>query len=372
EGGGAKKVYPPLPAGQDGKALIVHIFFSPTCGGCDDLRAEPFARILRDYGDRVAIVEHDLADISDNFFNYRLLRAFESKYGMSDEPAQAFFGDKSIAGKERIRAELYTGVESALKGRAPSGSLAPEQGGPKGLSLWWALIYGLLDGLNPCVFAGLILFVSYLAAAGRSFRQLLTVGIVYTASVFLTYLAIGLALFSFFYSAGFFPGVSSTLSYATAALAVVAGLLSLRDAWVGARGGGDNMWLKLPERLRAKILDMVRSWRGRLALYGSTFILGIIVTVIEGACTGLQYIPASRMMLVAGQTAAERGKGLLLLLAYNAAFILPLVVLLFLAAWGARFTSARSTQRKTAVIVRFVTGIALLVLGWLLLVEKLV
>ena len=53
---------------------------------------------------------------------------------------------------------------------------------------------GLIDGLNPCAFATLIFFISYLTFTGRRGRDILFVGIAFALGVFLTYLLVGVGL----------------------------------------------------------------------------------------------------------------------------------------------------------------------------------
>ena len=49
--------------------------------------------------------------------------------------------------------------------------------------------FGLLDGLNPCAFATIIFFVSYLTLSGRQGKEVLAVGAAFTLGVFVAYLS---------------------------------------------------------------------------------------------------------------------------------------------------------------------------------------
>jgi len=55
----------------------------------------------------------------------------------------------------------------------------------------------LVDGLNPCAFATIVFFISYLAFMGRRSREVLAVGAALALGVFLTYLGIGVGLLRF-------------------------------------------------------------------------------------------------------------------------------------------------------------------------------
>jgi thiol-disulfide isomerase/thioredoxin len=54
---------------------------------------------------------------------------------------------------------------------------------------------GLVDGLNPCAFATLVFFVSYLTLSNRQGREVLAVGAAFTVGVFLAYLVVGLGFY---------------------------------------------------------------------------------------------------------------------------------------------------------------------------------
>jgi hypothetical protein len=62
------------------------------------------------------------------------------------------------------------------------------------LAVGWVLLAGVLDGVNPCAFATIIFFLSYLHVARRSPREILAVGAAFILAVFLTYFVAGLGL----------------------------------------------------------------------------------------------------------------------------------------------------------------------------------
>ena len=51
---------------------------------------------------------------------------------------------------------------------------------------------GLIDGINPCAFATIIFFASYLAISRRPRRDLILVGLAFALGVFVAYLTVGL------------------------------------------------------------------------------------------------------------------------------------------------------------------------------------
>ena len=55
---------------------------------------------------------------------------------------------------------------------------------------------GFLDGFSPCVIAILIFFIAFLLNMRESFKNIFSLGLVYIFVIFLTYLGIGVGLFS--------------------------------------------------------------------------------------------------------------------------------------------------------------------------------
>jgi cytochrome c biogenesis protein CcdA len=62
------------------------------------------------------------------------------------------------------------------------------------LTLPVVMLAGLIDGVNPCAFATIIFFLSYLQIARRTPREMLMVGIAFISAVFLAYFLAGLVL----------------------------------------------------------------------------------------------------------------------------------------------------------------------------------
>ena len=57
-------------------------------------------------------------------------------------------------------------------------------------------ITGFLDGIHPCAIAILIFFIAFLLTLHKSFKNILGLGLIYIIVIFLTYLIIGIGLFS--------------------------------------------------------------------------------------------------------------------------------------------------------------------------------
>ena len=197
---------------------------------------------------------------------------------------------------------------------------------------------GLADGINPCAFTVIIFFLSYLAYIGKSRREIVAVGVVFTIAVFATYFAVGLGLVQLIgighrWSTRF----SLILQVVIAAMVLVAAILSVRDGVLCLKGRAEDMTLALSDSLKSRIrLTIAR--RARLGLtVVATAVLGALVALFELPCTGQVYFPIVAMLHRPGTFWGPAGW----LLLYNVFFIVPLIIVFVAVLFG--FTSEKLT-----------------------------
>ncbi len=215
---------------------------------------------------------------------------------------------------------------------------------------WWAVIVpGLVDGLNPCAFATIIFFVSYLSFIGRKGREILMVGISFTLAVFLSYLGFGMVLREVI--SGLIaltgPVLKPVLNLFTALLCLVLAIISFADFYKARRGRVRDMALRLPDRLRKWINATIRKGVKSETLVTASFITGVVVSFIELTCTGQVYVP-----IIQGLSNPEyRARSTLDLVVYCLAFVVPLIIVFAISYMG---TGSRQLglwlQRHTAAI----------------------
>jgi cytochrome c biogenesis protein CcdA len=181
------------------------------------------------------------------------------------------------------------------------------------------VVAGAVDGINPCAFTVLLLFITALTStlkAGESNvtalrARLLGMGGLYIAAVFLTYLALGVGLLK---SLDFFTRQHVPARFG-ALLAILFGLWMLKDYFLPELG-----WrLQAPGRVG----DIARQMAQRAtlpALIAGGFLIGLCTV----PCSGAVYLGV--LSLLALQPTALQGYAYLVL--YNVVFILPLVVIL--------------------------------------------
>src|SRR3989344_7506410 len=98
------------------------------------------------------------------------------------------------------------------------------------LTLGIIIVAALADSINPCVFGVLIFLLAYMTAIFKNKLKMLAAGLIYISSVYVTYLLIGLGIFTLTYSSG----LSIYFYWLAALIAIGAGLLEIKDFfWYG-------------------------------------------------------------------------------------------------------------------------------------------
>lgn len=184
------------------------------------------------------------------------------------------------------------------------------------------LIAGVVDGINPCAFTVLLLFVTTLLATLQAGEQnvnqvrarLLGMGSIYIAAILLTYLALGIGLLK---TLDWFTGQHLPARFG-ALLAILFGLWMLKDFFLPDVG-----WrLQAPGRI-GQIARQSAQRATIPALIAGGFLIGLCTV----PCSGAVYLGV--LSLLALQPTALLGYSYLVL--YNVVFILPLVVVLIAA-----------------------------------------
>jgi cytochrome c biogenesis protein CcdA len=345
-------------AAPAGGAVSLDFYHAPGCRSCLRFLQRTVPRLERKLGLDLEVREHNILE-PEVYEAYRGLLAARGQNELA-YPALAV-GGAVLQGEKAIR----SGLEGALGklGGAPSPAAGARGLLRSELAVLPVLAAGLLDGINPCAFTTLVFLLSALAVAGRTRREILSVGLCFSLAVFITYLGIGLGLFQAVRLAAGFPIVAAALRWVlVAGLAVLAGL-SVYDFTLIRSGRGKDMLLQLPKSFKERIHRDIRVRVRASALAASSLVLGFLVAVFELACTGQVYLPT----LVYLYRVRPNTGGLAYLLLYNLGFVLPLLAVFALAYWGvASKRLAAWVQRslgavKIALAVLF-AGLAVLTL----------
>ncbi len=226
------------------------------------------------------------------------------------------------------------------------------------ITLPTVLVAAAIDGINPCAFTVLLLFITAMLATLQAGEQnisavrarLLSRGGIYIAAIFLTYLGLGIGLLK---TVEFFTRQHAPARFG-ALLAILFGLWMLKDFFLPDWG-----WrLQAPGRIGEIARESAKK-----ATIPALVIGGFLIGLCTVPCSGAVYLGV--LSLQALQPTALLGYGYLVL--YNLVFVLPLVVMLVLA-------SARPTLNQLAhwnlhhkEWVRLALGGGVVIMGLLIL-----
>lgn len=234
----------------------------------------------------------------------------------------------------------------------------------KSLGLLTILSAGFIDGLNPCAFATLIFFISYLTFVGRKRNEILWVGMGFSGSVFATYLLIGLGILSFIQHLSFLPMFSRIVYLITITIAFVLGALSLYDYIQLKRGKPAEMKLQLPDFLKKRIHQTIRKDSKSNRYFLTAIASGFVISLLEFTCTGQVYLPT---ILFVTNIPSLRSSAISYLFLYNLMFIVPLLAIFGIVYWGATSEQLAFFLQRRASIIKLLTSLLFFTLAGILI-----
>ena len=236
----------------------------------------------------------------------------------------------------------------------------------KSLGVLTILSAGLLDGINPCAFAALIFFISYLTFVGRKRAEILYVGLGYSGAVFITYFLIGFGILSFVQHLSFLPIFSRIVYILTIAFALFLGILSLYDYVQLKRGRPSEMKLQLPDFLKKRIHQAIREESKSARYFLAAIAAGFIVSLLEFTCTGQVYLPT---ILFVTSIPSLKTSAVSYLILYNLMFIVPLLIIFGVVYWGVTSEQLASFLKKRASSIKLFTSLLFFALAGILILS---
>ena len=208
------------------------------------------------------------------------------------------------------------------------------------------LVTGLIDSVNPCAFAVILLLIAFLFTLRQSRGRILKLGLVYIAMIFIVYFGIGLGLFR------------------AVRLSSDPHFVARLGSWILIGLGVINLleffFPKFPIKLHMPSLAGERTQQLiQKATLPATMAAGFLVGLCTFPCSGGIYV--SIITLLNAKTTYSWG--LVYLFLYNLVFVLPLVVILF--GLGNRMIAKRwaSWEREHSLKIRLWYGLVMVVMG---------
>jgi cytochrome c biogenesis protein CcdA len=223
------------------------------------------------------------------------------------------------------------------------------------LTLGIVVTAALADSINPCVFGVLIFLLAYMTRVYKNKHKMLLSGILYVATVYISYFLIGLGLLKITHSIG----LASTFYWVAAIVAILAGLFEIKDYFWYGKGFSLQMIPGAAEKIKkmSQWMERLEKSHGSISLFVAV-LLGFFVVLVELPCTGAPYLAILGLISGGDYTSA-----IPLLLLYNLIFILPLFVIIGMVYVGHASHTLEKWRKEHRGLMRLGVGLFLLALG---------
>lgn len=318
----AAVMLPQIPAKaqqSEAEPAALTVFWSRDCPVC--MRQKPFLDGLEDRYPGLTMRSYELSEdpqAAARFMAMAQAHGVEARY----VPTLFFAGRVWVGDSPQIRAEIEAAIGQSLERDAPEAPVVPQgRALPFGLdeatasNLALTVAIGFIDGLNPCSLWVLTLLLG-LVVNTRSRKRIILVGVSFLTVTALIY-------------GGFIAGVFGILHviahldwirWLVAALAIIFGVISLKDYLTGFRGFS----LSIPESRKPAIYRDLRrlasrpmdnAVTGSLALVATSMVMAAGIAIVELPCTAGFPVLWSAILTERGVSGAAFGGLLALYLA---------------------------------------------------------
>ncbi len=328
-------------------SVPVYYFYGADCTHCREVTPQ-----IEELEAAYPELELQKLEISVNESNSELFNEFIQAYNPPavDIPA-AFVGTTALIGyeltKERLAAEIAYCMEhdcpdprAVVRG---AGEQDPEREDPPLLLM--LIGTALIEGINPCGFAVLIVLLASLLMV-KSKRGVLLIGLTFIASVFATHMIVGFGILEFYLVSGITPVMRALVI----AIVIPAGLINVLDF------RREQSTLAIPAFIKPTL--------GRLARYGSlpaAVLLGILSTIAGLPCTGPIYLTMLDLMT------AVPTKTVLYLVIYNFCYAIPLFVILLVVYRETSAEALDAWRKGKRKYMKLIGGLVMLAIGFAML-----
>lgn len=208
----------------------------------------------------------------------------------------------------------------------------------------------LVDAINPCAFAVLIILLATVINA-RGKKQALLSGLFFTLAVFVAYVLMGLGV----YQAITAFDLPAIISIVIGILAMVIGLANLKDAF----WHGKVFLMEVPISWRPKMKEILQKVTSPVGALGAGFLVSLFLL----PCTSGPYVVILGLM---SQNGGVR-EAFPLLILYNVIFVLPMLVITLAMYFGFRMRKLEEWRQQNIRLLHAVGGTIMILIGAYLL-----
>lgn len=259
-------------------------------------------------------------------------------------------GDKVITGDAPIISQFITVADTYVstdqQGTAPPATQT-NTSTKSSISLWVIVSASLVDAINPCAFAVLLILLTTVLAQKDNRKRIIASGLAFSLAVFASYLLMGLGVYTALASAG----TTSLFTTIVGVLAIILGLFNLKDwLWYGKTAP-----MEVPMSWRPKMASIIE----RVTSPAGALLAGLIVSLFLLPCTSGPYIVVLGLL-------AESPMDMHLiwyLLIYNFVFILPMLAITFFVAFGLKVDTLAMLREQHIDKLHLIAGLLLIGIG---------
>jgi cytochrome c biogenesis protein CcdA len=311
--------------------------------------------------DKILIKEGEVTDnqlLKDLLARDDLKTILENKDYKIIEPIKTPLSGSEIAFEHAIKVDNQifqwngTGLEGSI---TPDGNDNQNNNNvPKTeLTILKIISLAAVDAVNPCAFAVLLLMlISILTYDPTKKKNVLWAGLSFIIAVFVMYLFYGLIIIRFFQIIQALTSVRLILYQVLAVVAIILGLLNLKD-FIKYKPGG--FLTEMPIFIRPiakKFISGVTSVKG-------AFVIGLLVTLFLLPCTIGPYIICGGILC-----SLDLLRAMPYLLLYNLVFVLPMMIIVLIVYKGlSRIEDVSGWKDKNIRYLHLVSGLIMLLLG---------
>lgn len=209
-----------------------------------------------------------------------------------------------------------------------------------------------VDAINPCALSILILLMASALISNDKKRALKT-GLAFIAAVYLAYFVMGVGVLTVIRS--YTLSFSSLFYKVVGAIALIFGLLNIKDYFWYGKGILMEVPLKWRPKMQKLILEVTSPW--------GAFVIGLVVSLFLLPCLSGPYA-VILAMLAAKKTF---GTALIYMIAYNIVFILPMTAVALFIYFGLPAEKAEAWRKEKLRLLHLIAGVILIALGVVIL-----
>ncbi len=230
----------------------------------------------------------------------------------------------------------------------------PETDNQSNTTLTIPLLIGaaLVDAINPCAFAVLLILMTTILSTGKK-KKALSAGLFFSAAIFISYFLMGLGLYSVIAT----HKISSWFSIFIGVFAIIIGLFNIKDYFWYGKG----FLMEVPLSWRPKLQSLIKSITSPIG----AFFIGFLVSLFLLPCTSGPYLVVIGMLGVKETFI----KAFWLLVLYNLIFVVPMVLITFATYCGMNVEKAENERKSHLRLLHLIAGIIMLIMGITLLIH---